>query len=114
MGVGVLSQRKARKGRTWPGSGRRGLELSEGLLQAAEKQQSQEEKGVNRETDHPQTQSAGSGDNRKPPLAVTQVSRSPVVSHGCADSAYNLHDLTVLQPVMFHSLVPPKNGNRPT
>lgn len=77
MGVGVLSQRKARKGRTWPGSGRRGLELSVGLLQAAEKQQSQEEKGVgvNREPDHPQTQSALSADNRKPPLAVTQVSR---------------------------------------
>lgn len=77
MGVGVLFQRKARKGRTWPGSRRRGPKLSVGLLQAAEKQQSQEEKGVdvNQEPDHLQTQSALSGDDRKPPLAVTQVSR---------------------------------------
>lgn len=43
-----------------------------------------------------------------------QLLRSPVVSHGYAYSAYNLHDHTVLQPVTFHPLVPPKNGIRTT
>lgn len=53
-----------------------GLKLSVRLLQAAGKQQSQEEKGVdvNQEPDHIQTQSSLSGDDRKPPLALTQVS----------------------------------------
>lgn len=34
----------------------------------------------------------------------------PMVSHGSADSAYNLNNRTVLQPVMFHPLVTKKGA----
>lgn len=87
-----------------------GLKLSVGLLPAAGKQQAREEKGVDgsQEPDHPQTQSALTEETTEnhhwPSL------RSPVVSHGSADPAYNLRHLTVPQPGMFHPLVHPKTG----